>query len=187
MKILLREQELMIDISKIENASNVLSVIESFVTKNSLVFCGLKINGEEIYDHFENVIMNNLDRIDTIEPIVITEDQLRHETLESVRDYTVRSLVILPALVEEFYSGAPSENTWLQLGQLIEGLQWIQKASEYLNNNLTFTQELETLDQAIRQHDTVMIGDIIEYELIPRFEVIQKNLEGIVRDEGFKR
>ncbi|TQR32569.1 hypothetical protein [Brevibacillus brevis] len=189
MKILLREQELMIDISNIENASNILSVIDAFVTKNNLVFCGLKINGEEIYDHFENVIMNNLDSINTIEPIVVTEEQLHKETLGSIHDYTVQALAILPNLVKEFYAGSPAEETWLQLGQLIEGLKWIQTASEYIvtiNNDLSFVGELENLDQAIRQVDTVMIGDIIEYELIPRFEVIQTTLEGNARNEGVK-
>ncbi|NTU31068.1 hypothetical protein HPY27_13010 [Brevibacillus sp. HB1.1] len=182
MKILALGQEYHVDKTQDNVVEYILSIIKAIMAEKNMIFCGMRIDGREIYSDFEEEIEEEIESIEMIEPILLTEEQLSKDTLISIHEYVTRSLVHLPQLAERFHSEMISTDTWEELGQLVEGLLWIQNTVQYYpiyNDIFTFSNELETINTAVNQQDTYMIGDVVEYEIIPRYKMIEKQLEDI--------
>jgi hypothetical protein len=153
----------------------VFDIIHQVMEKHSLIFCGLRIDGEEYFDRFDEVFAEKSGSIRVVEACVMTEEQIVKDTMESILEYMSSSLPLLRSLVEEFYSHSVSSESWVQLGQLVEGLQWIQRAAAVISDlqgRINFAEEVGALGTAISHQDNTMIGDIIQYEIIPRYESV---------------
>lgn len=179
MKIVAIGQEFYIDDVTENRGEYIFSIIDQLAKDHSLIFTGLKIDGEEVYEHLPEVINDNLDNIKVIEVILKTEEQLSIDTLHSIHSYVQRSLPVLPNLVDEMYEATVSPSTWEKLILFLEGVQWIQTASMYISayqSMLNFSEELENFNAAVLQKDNTFIGDIIQYEIIPRYQEIEDTL-----------
>ncbi|KQL46526.1 hypothetical protein AN963_16495 [Brevibacillus choshinensis] len=149
----------------------VLDIINQAVEEQSLVFCGFQIDGEEYYGELADLVTERGDSIETMVAIMLTEEQLKEDTLLSVEQYLCNALPLLETLYHDFYNG-PSAETWNDLGKLIESIEWISKVAEYTDSHsiLEYREEVSNLEMAVNQQDTGLIGDIIQFEIIPRFE-----------------
>ncbi|MBW5468704.1 hypothetical protein GPJ61_12645 [Brevibacillus formosus] len=179
MKIVAVGQEFYIDDVTENRVEYIFSIIDQVAKDHSLIFTGLKIDGEEFYEQLPEVINNNLDNIKVIEAILKTEKQLSIDTLYSIHSYVRKSLPVLPTLVDEMYETTVSPGAWEKLVLFIEGLQWIQTTSLYIESYqsmLDFSEELENFNSAVLQKDNTYIGDIIHYEIIPRYQEIKDTL-----------
>lgn len=185
MKIIAAGKEYYLD-ELIENpVEKILSIIEHVAKEQALVFTGIKVDGEEVYDHIEEVLLNNINEIQVIECILVTEEQLYFETLSSLLSYAKRSLIALPILADEMYEASISTTSWGKLVDFIEGLQWIQTTAVYYEkyrSTLDFSKELENLNLAVLQKDNILIGDIIQYEVIPRYQEIEDVLAKVINE-----
>lgn len=173
----------------IENKSNIaetiLNIVEQIVKEQSLVFCGFQIDGEEFYGDLAEFVRERGTSIESVVAILLTEDQVKQDTLISIDSYMRNALPILEKLYHDFYNG-PSEKTWNDLGQLIESLDWISKAAAFTESRelLDYRDEAGHIGIAISQQDTGLIGDIIQFEIIPRFKKARDILFAMVGGIG---
>ncbi|RNB53850.1 hypothetical protein EDM57_18795 [Brevibacillus gelatini] len=167
--------------NKADIAVTIMNIVEQIVKEQSLVFCGFQIDGEEFYGDLAEFFMERGTSIESVVAILLTEDQLKQDTLISIESYIRNALPILDKLYNDFYNG-PSEETWNDLGQLVEGLEWISKAAEFTDSRelLDYREEAGNIGIAVSQQDTGLIGDIIQFEIIPRFEKARDTLVAMV-------
>ncbi|HBZ81757.1 hypothetical protein NST23_25690 [Brevibacillus sp. FSL K6-0770] len=186
MKILVAGQEYHVDRTQENVIEYIFSIIKATMAEKTMTFCGVRIDGREVYKDFEEEIAESIETIETIEPILMTEEELAKETLLSIKDYTSRSIEYLNGLAYHFQTENVTSETWEDLGKLVEGLMWIQNTTPFYpeyETLFTFTSEMETINTAVIQQDTGLLGDMIEYEIIPRYQAIQEALEDIGSQE----
>ncbi|PAD83195.1 hypothetical protein CHH57_10980, partial [Niallia circulans] len=141
------------------------------------------------YSDFEEQIMEQINTIEKIELVTKTIDEFINDLTVSLNQYSNRAIPIIKQLTEQFYQ-SPTEEAWGLLQDLLEGLNWVYSTiksmgntelNEYKENLLNvanhFEVELPNLLDAIENHDYILIGDIISYEILPQFESIESITE----------
>lgn len=163
----------------------IIEKINSTTSEKALFFSHLVIDGQEVYDDHEEYMLAKKGEIKEIEAIVKTVQELIDDVLVSLDDYTNRAIPEIKALVHEFYQ-TPSENAWLTLTYLLDGVDWIYQSlkkidqlkhsivnwGEFVKSIAVFEMELPNLMEAIENKDSILIADIIQYEILPQFEII---------------
>lgn len=180
MKLLAAGQEYMIEID--EKASQVIiDIVNEISRENSLVFCGYYINGELFYGDIADVIKEKSRSLLTIEAILLPEDEVKQDTLISIHAFIDEALPQLNTLFLSFYE-VPTEVSWMELANLVESLQWISKAKQLTMSSILpdFTEAMNQMEVAIFQKDTGLIGDVIQFEIIPQFEQVREALNGFL-------
>lgn len=180
-----------------ESIDKMFGEILEKISETDLQFSHLVIDGEEVYENYGEYILERLNEVDTVEVVLKTVKELINETLLSTESYIKRAIPEIETIVDEFYQN-PSQQTWEKLKQLIEGIQWIAQVilsidqfeeklanwEDYLTNLATLQNELPNLLEALQNQDTVLIGDIIQYEILPIFETLQKIVTDTIDNEG---
>lgn len=188
------------EILEFENKSDIiqqiLNSIDERLKKVDLQFFHLIIDDKVIYDDFYNYINQNIKNIEKVEVVALTLDEMINEMILSSYNYAKSAIPIISKLAVEFYQ-SPNENTWSQLSDLFEGIQWIMGSQTQINsiNNLDiivndyciwneYVQEvfklhniIPELENAILGKDNILIGDITLYEIVHVFEDMLKKLE----------
>jgi hypothetical protein len=175
--------------NNVENIEILIQKINEDLEKNKLYFSHLMINGKEVYSDFEERIMEQINTIEKIELVTKTIDEFINDLTVSLNQYSNRAIPIIKQLTERFYQ-SPTEEAWGLLQDLLEGLNWVYSTiksmgntelNEYKENLLYvanhFEVELPNLLDAIENHDYILIGDIISYEILPQFESIESITE----------
>ncbi|WP_409176039.1 hypothetical protein [Brevibacillus fortis] len=182
-----------------ENTSSammqLLQVISAKIKDNDLLVSHLTVNGVEVFSDFESYLNENLSDVETVVVYTTNSSKLVNEIMLSTEEYVNRAIPQVKSLSEQFYQGATTD-TWLAFGEMLEGLQWFQQTSLFIQNQalqpellnfaaeaLDFTDELRSLEEAVEQQDVVLIGDIILYEILPKFEGISANIGEINSNE----
>lgn len=169
--------------------------VNELIQKDDLLFSHLIIDGEEIYDNFDRYIIENILNINIIDVVAISIVRMVNESIESTEQYAKNAIPIIHKLSEEFYQ-KPNENTWSQLTDLFEGIQWIIQSltqissieslsdivsdfeawSEYVQEVSKLNNIVVELENAILNNDNILIGDMLMYEIIPVFEAMVEKL-----------
>ncbi|MEK4653526.1 MULTISPECIES: hypothetical protein [Niallia] len=181
--------EILIYENSVKNIDILIQKINEDLEKNKLYFSHLIINGKEVYSDFEEQIMEQINTIEKIELVTKTIDEFINDLTVSLNQYSNRAIPIIKQLTEQFYQ-SPTEEAWGLLQDLLEGLNWVYSTiksmgntelNEYKENLLNvanhFEVELPNLLDAIENHDYILIGDIISYEILPQFESIESITE----------
>ncbi|MGG4497718.1 hypothetical protein [Brevibacillus reuszeri] len=173
MRLFVAKQEYVLEFHD-KVADTILEIINQDIAEQDLVLCGFYIDGEEYYGDIFELMVNRGESIQSVKAIVFTEKELKQDSIRSIQEYISNALPLLSHLYNDFYS-TPSQKTWENLGQLVEGLEWIGKAVEFIKSAglHDFKKEVEDIAIAVSQQDTGLIGDLIQYEIIPRFEEMQ--------------
>jgi hypothetical protein len=170
--------------------------INEELKEKDLQFSHLIIDGEEIYSNFDSYIIENIDNIKKIEVIALTLTEMVNESIASTEQYAKDAIPIINKLADEFYQ-KPNENTWSQLTDLFEGIQWIIQSitqissiensidlvsdyeiwREYVHDMSKMNDIIPELENAILDKDNILIGDMLLYEIIPVLETMVKKLE----------
>ena len=163
--------------------------------QHELVFSHVTIDGIDVYENIEEYVREHFESIEHIEMKFITVDELVGGILQSTNEYVERAIPELYALSEECYQ-SPGTTTWGKLQQLIEGIQWLEQTAVFLEKNrdnplssqidtslFSFSNEVLIMGEAIEGQDFILLGDIIQYEIIPKFESILHNLNNSVRED----
>ncbi|MDC0761731.1 hypothetical protein POF51_13575 [Brevibacillus sp. AG] len=182
-----------------ENTSSammqLLEVISAKTNENDLLVSHLTVNGVEVFSDFESYLNENLSDVETVVVYTTNSSKLVNEIMLSTEEYVNRAIPQVKSLSEQFYQGATNDS-WLAFGEMLEGLQWFQQTSLFIQNQafqpellnfaaetLDFTDELRSLEEAVEQQDVVLIGDIILYEILPQFEEISAKIGEINSNE----
>ncbi|MGJ9459593.1 hypothetical protein [Oceanobacillus sp. CF4.6] len=188
-----------INIDNVETSINEVYIkINKLLGDKNIVFSHLLIDDVEVYENHEEYMKEHLIEIETIEIVTRKIKEMIWETMESIHSYLQRAVPALTELVDESYENFSSKS-WEGINQLAEGMQWVlqftavtktapqQPANwEAIEKSL---QQCETsfaqLLEAVEVKDTILISDILSYEVTPSFVSLEKELAVSLRDKGF--
>jgi hypothetical protein len=152
------------------------------------LFSHLVVDGKEIYEDHYDYISDHILGISIIQVIVLTKKQMFDNILLSTDEYLTRSIPFVRRLADVFYQ-QPTQDSWLDFEQLMEGLQWLSQMVQSINqlskttlefSHIHYSFEVEevisNLADALQNGDTLLIGDHLKYELL----ALMDNLAGAV-------
>lgn len=178
--------------------NEVFEKVNSTLENKSIVFSHLIIDGAEVYVNHEEYIKARINEIETIEIVTRNVKEMIWETMESIHSYLQRAIPALTELVDESYESF-SKESWDGINQLAEGMQWIlqfmavtrtapQQPANWGEMEKSL-QQCETsfaqLLEAVEAKDTILISDILSYEVTPAYESLEKNLAISLDDKEY--
>lgn len=193
MRLIISEQQYFFENNKI-TIKEVLNEINKILIEKDLLLSHVTVDGVDVFVEIEEYLQQNKQNIKTIEVKTTTIQGLLQDALLSMQEYINRTNRMLPDLAQNFYN-EPSDKTWHLLGQLLEGIQWMKQTEQFIHQHqllkgwiefyklISFDDILNNLEEAVEQQDWLTIGDIISYEIIPKFEAIAKELRQIIDSE----
>lgn len=178
-----------------------LSVQQIIETINDLLadqyfFSHLLVNDKEVYDELEEYLYEVVDTDITIEIVAKTMQQFVNEVLVMATDYFERAIPEMNTLANGFYK-SPTANDWQAFSDLIEGMQWLYQSIETVDqlkqkpvnwNDCIYHAaqlqvELQTLQEAIENSDSILIADIIQYEILPIYQKLETTFNTMIDNE----
>ena len=139
-------------------------------------------DGQEIYEDFDVYLKENIQDIKQLEIVLIGVEQMFFKMIKSASDYLERALPQIQTLADEFYQ-TPTENTWTRFVQLLDGMSWLTECMELFNQRSReviqigeFKEKLDELENAVKNSDLILIGDLITYEVLPILEAFSKTV-----------
>lgn len=185
MNIRLLEEDYSFENSK-QGLEQLINMINEKLTEKDVFFSHMIIDGEEVYDEPTEYILSNIENIKNIDVKTKTINEFVADLIVSLNDYTGRAIPEIQNLVDQFYQ-KPSSESWSMLEQLLEGIEWIYQTiknidktsksqyrwDEYIKVAATFEAELPNLMDALENKDAVLVADIVQYEILPQFEIIR--------------
>lgn len=121
--------------------------------------------------------------------------ELVNETILSANNYINNAIPLINKLSDEFYQ-QPDNNSWEQLSNLFEGMQWIiqtltqidsindlnsiinyEKWNEYVQAVSQLNEIIPEIESSIINKDNILIGDLLLYEIVPTFEEMLNKLQ----------
>ncbi|AXH98422.1 hypothetical protein DV702_01085 [Sporosarcina sp. PTS2304] len=189
-------QQQSIELDDRATTQEIIDAINQLVS-DGYYFSHFLADGEEVFEAPEQYLNNRRGTIQRLEVIAKTEKEFTNDILLSVENYTSNALPLLETLSNEFYNN-PSTETWEQFAQLMESLQWVNGVTELLRSQEekvvnwmqyeeiadNIQQELVNLEEAVGNEDFVLIGDIIQYEILPSFEALHDAAKTTIDTEG---
>lgn len=178
-----------------DNIKLIQEKIKESIQKNQSELSHFVIDGEIIEDGFEEYLRSNIKVI--AEVTVVTKDlhTLVNETITTTNAYIGNAIEVLGSLYESFYQ-VPTDNSWHSLADLFEGIQWILNVSnridsykdlekmvtnyktwnEFINGVRSIDEILPEMENAMANGDNVLIGDLLQYEVLPLFQLLKGKL-----------
>ncbi|MGM8366479.1 hypothetical protein ACLIBG_13520 [Virgibacillus sp. W0181] len=178
--------------------SVIFEKVNKLIEEKDVIFSHLIIDGVEVYENHEEYIQERMNKVMQIEIVTRSSKEMILETMRSVHEYLERAVPALKELVDQSYERF-AEETWEGIGQLSEGMQWMlqfktftQGASEQPANwqqvEKSFAvceEEFAELLDAVEAQDTVMITDLLAYEITPAYEALLENIGKSLQDKEF--
>lgn len=200
MDIYIRNKEIWFK-NNTEIIEQLFNSINEHLQKENLQFSHLIIDNEEIYDNFDSYIIDNIEDIKKVEVVALSLAEMINESFKSAKQYSRNAIPLINKIAEEFYQ-KPDENTWSQLTDLFEGIQWIIQSlteinsiessdeivkgyevwDEYVQEVSKFNDIIFELENAVLNKDNVLIGDMLLYEITPVFEAVVKILDVLISE-----
>lgn len=196
MKLLFQKEEI-----KYEETPTIESVIGKIndLLGSHFYFSHLIADGVEVTEAPEDYLLSNLSTVEELEVIAIEAKVFVNDLLLSSEEYAERAIPHITDLSDAFYHN-PSKEDWLSLNELLEGIQWLtsmittidqsiarpQNWDEVVEAVAELQEELRTLEEALENMDTVLVADIVQYEILPVFETIAKEFKIAIDTEGMR-
>ncbi|MFS0575531.1 hypothetical protein AB1K83_07855 [Sporosarcina sp. 179-K 3D1 HS] len=167
--------------------------------ENGYYFSHFIVDGEEVHGEHEDFLERYLGQLVRVEVIAKTVKEFVNDLFLSAEEYLERAVPELPILAEEFYDN-PKPETWGKLDDLLGGLQWLDGMlmvigqngtvpynwETYLTISSSMQEEIRNFAEAIENEDNVLIGDIIQYEILPNFEELGNEVKKTIDNEGMR-
>lgn len=197
MQLLYKDEQ--IELKKDQSAFTIiLEKVNELIEDKDVNFSHLIIDGVDVYENHETYINHRMNEIMQIEIVTRSTKEMIWETMESVHEYLERAVPALKELVDKSYENF-SEDTWNGIGQLSEGMQWMlqfktftKEAPEQPMNWEEFEDNFEACEEhfaqlleAVEAQDTVLISDILAYEIMPTYELLAQNIALSLQDKEF--
>jgi len=107
------------------------------------------------------------------------------KTVAMTVDYLERAIPAVEILAGEFYRGAVPE-TWDRFGDLLNGLQWLLKITEFRptdgvdafqNFLLRIKPKISGLEEALKNSDQILLADLLCYDILPLLKTLEFDLK----------
>lgn len=185
--------------NKKESVEQIFDYIKQAIEETEYNFSYIIVDGEEVYNEFEIYLEDNIKFIDEVKVVMLTIEEMIKDNLHTVSEYVKGAIPLINDLADKFYT-EPNVEDWNQISDLFEGLGFILDTLENIDNmeNLNelvtsyeawneYVAESKSLDgivnelnEAIENSDTVLIGDLLSYEIVPVFEKMKTKLDVLV-------
>lgn len=187
MELIFQQQTLKFDIKP--TTENIIEKINELLSKE-YYFSHYIADGIEVLKSHEDYLNQNINEIERIEIIAKTVKEFVNDILLSAEDYINRATPELGTLAEEFYNNAKADS-WSRFSQLLEGLQWLTDMLSsiedctvkplnwggYARISNEMQGILKNLEKALQNEDHVLIGDLIQYEIIENFKALGQEIQ----------
>ncbi|NLY89965.1 MAG: hypothetical protein GX085_10205 [Firmicutes bacterium] len=175
----------------------IFAKINQFLEESGLVLSHLRVDDTEVYTDYYNYLKERIDQINLVEVEVRTVAGILQDALLTAEEYLEQALPEIETLAAEFYQG-PSRESWERFQQLLDGVDWLNQLVTVIDQNTTkperwqdylavadrLRDELQNLQEALENRDYVMIGDLLNYEIIPCFQEFRETIKKTKTDEG---
>ena len=196
MKIYINGQEADITLDSEKNLGDVLTSFEAECAKNKATTVNIVVDGEEVsVDVFDVFTQKPLEAINTLELTTITED----DVLLSFKDIATRFGEIIEdmKLISLQFQNGQDKKALVTVTQLADTVDYFCKATalstlfpeKFADMNIDgvaiqdffgdFMTILTDFEEAFKNSDSVMLGDLAEYEITPRIESIISMIDSI--------
>lgn len=153
----------------------------------------LVVDGEAIYENPRGYVEQGLDYINEIEVMFFTAEQYLQQVMGIVNDYLLKALPAMKGVADEFY-GRPDDDSWERFSITIEGLQKLVEIINSVISDPVFSSkigdfsyigekigtELIKLKEAAEWGDMTLVGDIVNYEIVPFVESLHKAVSKLI-------
>lgn len=194
MKLIFLQQIIKFNIKP--TTENVFEKINGLLSKD-YYFSHFIADGIEVHEGHEEYLNQNIKEIENIEIIAKTVKEFVNDILLSAESYINRATPELGTLSEEFFDN-PNADSWSRFSQLIEGLQWLTDMltligdsngkplnwARYVEVSNDMKGILKNLEEALQNEDHVLIGDLIQYEIIENFKALGEEIQKSIDVEG---
>lgn len=178
--------------------TTIIEKINDSIKDNDVVFSHLIVDDVEVYENHEDYLKEHIGGTINVEIVTRRTKEMIWETMTSINSYLERAVPALKTLVDESYEKF-TEKTWKGINQLAEGMQWILQFTSFTKNapyqpsnwneveaSVRLCEEsFAQLIGAVEEQDTVLISDILSYEVMPAYESLQKHLALSLQDKEF--
>ena len=196
MKIYINGQEADITLDSEKNLGDVLTSFEAECAKNKATTVNIVVDGEEVSaDVFDVFTQKPVEAINTLELTTITED----DVLLSFKDIATRFGEIIEdmKLISLQFQNGQDKKALVTVTQLADTVDYFCKATalstlfpeKFADMNIDgvaiqdffgdFMTILTDFEEAFKNSDSVMLGDLAEYEITPRIESIISMIDSI--------
>lgn len=196
MKLLFQEQT--VELNNDSTIEHVIQHINELLGKE-YYFSHLIANGQEVIEAPEEFLARNLTSIKELEVVAIDAKKFINDLLLSSEEYVERAIPHIKDLFEAFYHN-PNRDHWISLSELFEGIQWLASMITTVNDSIAKPQnwdavfepatemqeELGEFEEALENADTVLVADILQYEVLPVFEVFAVEIKKAIDTEGMR-
>ena len=177
-----------------ESVQRMVKDIENHLRETGTIWVEMRIDDQIIYDIDEclEYIQDHLASIQYLELIAGTEREIQDDRLLDANAYLLRAIPAVETLAGEFYQG-PSQESWLRLNELAEGLQWLIQTDWIMResgrwpsstqDDQRMSDALRELEQAVEAEDAVLVGDLIAYEILPFFREMSSKVSQLIDEE----
>lgn len=189
--------------NKEENVEKIVESINQRLKEKELDFSHLVIDGNYIDEEFYQYLTDNVQTIQEVVVVVKTPELIVNETLDSAYNYMANAVLLIKPLAEAFYQH-PKLDSWNSLANLFEGIQWIMETvnridnfenlknivinyqiwNEYVQTIKGLSAVIILLEDAMVNQDRVLIGDLLQYEILAIFETSEEKLRFLIPTGG---
>ncbi len=187
MEIIINEQLLEFSLENEKTVGDILFAIEQDCAKNNATIIRICINGNQIEESdFDAAAKESLDTVKTISLETMSENDVLHFLQEIANSLpeTIAQLLKIPVLLQS-NKDAEVSNTVISFADTFKAMQKLvsfcglfpQKFNNFTidGQNLSvffqdFTPVLQEFESSLETRDTVLTGDLAEYEIAPRLQ-----------------
>ncbi|WP_430790863.1 hypothetical protein VBD025_07605 [Virgibacillus flavescens] len=176
----------------------VIEKINEALESKDTVFSHLVVNGVEVYENHEEYLKLHKNEITETEIIISDMKEMIWNTMKSIHEYLVGAMPALEDLINNSYQSF-SKSTWEGIDQLAEAMQWILQFKEVTSSAhsqpahwteiekhiLTCEESFSKLMEAVEIKDTILISDILAYEITPAFQSLENQLAEALKDREY--
>lgn len=181
---------------ELPSPEEIMTKINELLT-DQYYYSHLIVDEVEVYEEPESYFLKRQESISTIEIAVKTVQEFVNEVLIMADNYLKRAIPEMKVLADGFYQN-PKADKWNDFSVMLEGMQWlnqlvdsIDKAkerpgnwNECIKHAFQLEIELKNLEKAVVNIDSVLIADIIQYELLPVYEALRVEFNKSIDTEG---
>lgn len=199
MKLFILEETFELE-NNIGSVEKIFDYIKQALDETEYNFSYMIIDGEEIYDEFEIYLEDNIKFIEEVKVIMLTTKEVVRDNLITIYEYVGGGIPLISSLADKFYR-EPEKDDWNQLGELFEGIGFIfhtlesvdsmenlneivsnyEVWNEYVSEVKSLNEVINELNSAVENKDTVLIGDLLSYEIVPVLEKMKEKLHVLVK------
>lgn len=158
--------------------------------KEGYIINEMKIDDYSIYDKYYDILMDGLELIQDVKVDLMKKEELIDNMMATLKNYVVSNYREISNIPDKFYKGKIEEKTWTDLSEIIEAILWMEQLGSNLEGITKYKIEEEILgkisgkrdeimeiNEAMEAKDNTLIGDILNYEILPIIEKLSKFYE----------